>query len=60
VDVARPVRWLENSIKAVEKLDPKLLQAITELDVNASRENSGADVSAGTTPPVHAGVRRRR
>jgi GH35 family endo-1,4-beta-xylanase/peptidoglycan/xylan/chitin deacetylase (PgdA/CDA1 family) len=51
VDVARPVQWLEDSIKAVEKLDPTLLQAITELDVNASTENSGADVSAGTTPP---------
>jgi endo-1,4-beta-xylanase len=44
VDVARPVQWLEDSITAVEKLDPSLLQAITELDVNSSTENSGADV----------------
>lgn len=51
VDVARPVQWLEDSITAVEKLDPSLLQAITELDVNPSREHSGADVSAGTSPP---------
>lgn len=51
VDVSRPVQWLADSIKAVEKLDPTLLQAISELDVNASKENSGADVSAGTTPP---------
>jgi GH35 family endo-1,4-beta-xylanase/peptidoglycan/xylan/chitin deacetylase (PgdA/CDA1 family) len=51
VDVSRPVQWLADSIKAVDKLDPRLLQAITELDVNASKENSGADVSAGTTPP---------
>jgi len=51
VDVARPVQWLEDSIRAVERLDPSLLQAITELDVNASTENSGADVSNGTVDP---------
>lgn len=51
VDVARPVQWLEDSIEAVEKLDPDLLQAITELDVNASTENQGADVSNGTQDP---------
>ncbi len=51
VDVARPVQWLEDSIKAVEKLDPSLLQAITELDVNASTENQGADVSNGNLDP---------
>ena len=51
VDVARPVQWLEDSIQAVEALDPALLQAITELDVNASTENPGADVSAGQLPP---------
>lgn len=50
VDVARPVQWLEDSIEAVEALDPSLLQAITELDVNASTENRGADVSAGAAP----------
>jgi endo-1,4-beta-xylanase len=50
VDVARPVQWLEDSIEAVEALDPTLLQAITELDVNASTENRGADVSAGIAP----------
>jgi GH35 family endo-1,4-beta-xylanase/peptidoglycan/xylan/chitin deacetylase (PgdA/CDA1 family) len=44
VDVARPVQWLEDSIKGVERVDRRLLQAITELDVNASTENSGADV----------------
>ncbi|WP_323959324.1 polysaccharide deacetylase family protein [Arthrobacter sp. JZ12] len=51
VDVARPVQWLEDSIKAVEALDPNLLQAITELDVNASTENRGADVSGGQVDP---------
>ena len=51
VDVARPVQWLEDSIKAVEALDPQLLQAITELDVNASTENQGADVSGGPVDP---------
>ena len=51
IDVARPVQWLEDSIEAVEALDPSLLQAITELDVNASTENRGADVSGGTVPP---------
>ena len=51
VDVARPVQWLEDSIKAVEQLDPTLLQAVTELDVNASTENQGADVSNGTLDP---------
>ena len=51
VDVARPVQWLEGSIEAVEALDPSLLQAITELDVNASTENRGADVSNGTLAP---------
>ncbi|MDN4610422.1 endo-1,4-beta-xylanase [Arthrobacter burdickii] len=51
VDVARPVQWLEDSIKAVEALDPKLLQAITELDVNASTENQGADVSGAPVDP---------
>ncbi|MUK02754.1 polysaccharide deacetylase family protein [Vibrio cholerae] len=51
VDVARPVQWLEDSIKAVEAVDPTLLQAITELDVNASTENQGADVSGAPTDP---------
>ena len=51
VDVARPVQWLEDSIEAVEALDPSLLQAITELDVNASTENRGADVSSGALAP---------
>ncbi|WP_082485488.1 endo-1,4-beta-xylanase [Rathayibacter sp. Leaf296] len=51
VDVARPVQWLEDSIEAVEKLDPTLLQAITELDVNASTENQGADVSGAPVDP---------
>ena len=50
VDVARPVQWLEDSIKAVRRLDPHLLQAITELDVNLSKQNVGADVSSGETP----------
>src|SRR3712207_9306374 len=56
VDVARPVQWLEDSIKAVEKLDPKLLQAIPELDVNASTENQGADVTNGTQDPAPPAV----
>ncbi|MBG6184246.1 endo-1,4-beta-xylanase [Arthrobacter sp. CAN_A214] len=51
VDVARPVEWLEDSITAVEAVNPNLLQAITELDVNASTENQGADVSGGQTDP---------
>ncbi len=51
VDVARPVQWLEDSIVAVERLDPELLQAITELDVNASTENQGADVSGAPQDP---------
>ena len=51
VDVARPVQWLRDSIRAVERVDPSLLQAITELDVNASTENRGADVSNGTLAP---------
>ncbi|MEG9249353.1 endo-1,4-beta-xylanase [Arthrobacter sp. Soc17.1.1.1] len=51
VDVARPVQWLEDSIEAVEALDPALLQAITELDVNASTENQGADVSGAPVDP---------
>ncbi|TFC56884.1 HYR domain-containing protein [Cryobacterium sp. TMT2-15-1] len=51
VDIARPVQWLEDSITAVEGLDPDLLQAITELDVNASTENQGADVSGAPVDP---------
>lgn len=51
VDVARPVSWLEESIEAVDAIDPDLLQAITELDVNASTENSGADVSGEPVDP---------
>ncbi|MHA7189113.1 endo-1,4-beta-xylanase [Arthrobacter sp. MDT2-16] len=51
VDVARPVEWLEDSIVAVERLNPDLLQAITELDVNASTENQGADVSGAPQDP---------
>ena len=48
VDFARPVQWLDDSLTAVEQLDGDLLQAITELDVSNSKENNGADVSAGT------------
>lgn len=51
VDVARPVQWLEESITAVEALDPRLLQAITELDVNSSTENHGADVNGAPVDP---------
>ncbi|WP_258073676.1 endo-1,4-beta-xylanase [Arthrobacter sp. 08Y14] len=51
VDVARPVQWLEDSIRAVEKVNPDLLQAITELDVNASTENQGADVGGAPVDP---------
>ncbi|SMH32578.1 endo-1,4-beta-xylanase [Rathayibacter oskolensis] len=51
VDVARPVEWLEESIRAVDAIDPDLLQAITELDVNASTENAGADVSGAPVVP---------
>ncbi|MHA7208629.1 endo-1,4-beta-xylanase [Arthrobacter sp. MDT1-65] len=51
VDVARPVQWLEDSVVAVERLNPELLQAITELDVNASTENQGADVSGAPADP---------
>jgi GH35 family endo-1,4-beta-xylanase len=50
VDFARPVQWLDDSLTAVEKLDPTLLQVITELDVSDSKENNGADVSNGTVP----------
>ncbi|WP_165968735.1 endo-1,4-beta-xylanase [Arthrobacter crusticola] len=51
VDVARPVQWLRDSIRAVEAVNPELLQAITELDVNASTENQGADVSGVPADP---------
>ncbi len=51
VDVARPVQWLEDSIRAVEAVNPELLQAVTELDVNASTENAGADVSGAPADP---------
>ena len=47
VDFARPVEWLDESMDAVTELDPTLLQAITELDVNSSTENRGADVGSG-------------
>lgn len=50
VDVARPVQWLEDSITAVRRLDRHLLQAVTELDVNLSKQNTGADVSSGEVP----------
>ncbi|GAA2017920.1 endo-1,4-beta-xylanase [Pseudokineococcus marinus] len=53
VDFARPVEWLDDTMDAVTALDPSLLQAITELDVNSSTENRGADVgSGGTYVPV--------
>ena len=51
VDVARPVQWLEASIRGVEKINPDLLQAVTELDVNASTENQGADVGGAPVDP---------
>ncbi len=51
VDFARPVSWLRDSIRAVERIDPRLLQAITELDVNASNQNEGADVSGAPQDP---------
>ncbi|WP_225755624.1 endo-1,4-beta-xylanase [Actinotalea sp. Marseille-Q4924] len=56
VDFARPIQWLDDSLTAVEDLDPTLLQVITELDVSSSAENYGADVSAGTTPQHRAGM----
>ncbi|MFT2689153.1 endo-1,4-beta-xylanase [Clavibacter zhangzhiyongii] len=51
VDFARPVQWLRDSIRAVERIDTRLLQAITELDVNASNQNEGADVSGAPQDP---------
>ncbi|OUE09077.1 Endo-1,4-beta-xylanase A precursor [Clavibacter michiganensis] len=51
VDFARPVSWLRDSIRAVERIDTRLLQAITELDVNASNQNDGADVSGAPQDP---------
>jgi endo-1,4-beta-xylanase len=51
VDFARPVAWLRDSIRAVERIDTRLLQAITELDVNASNQNEGADVSGTPQDP---------
>jgi endo-1,4-beta-xylanase len=51
VDFARPVQWLRDSIRAVERIDRRLLQAITELDVNASNQNEGADVSGAPQDP---------
>lgn len=51
VDFARPVSWLRDSIRAVERIDPRLMQAITELDVNASNQNEGADVSGAPQDP---------
>ncbi|GAA2722898.1 endo-1,4-beta-xylanase [Cellulomonas aerilata] len=56
VDFARPVQWLDESLTAVEQLDPTLLQVITELDVSSSKENNGADVSAGTVPQHSAAM----
>jgi len=47
VDFARPVQWLADSVDAVKALDPDLQQVVTELDVNSSRENRGADVGGG-------------
>ncbi|WP_299038419.1 endo-1,4-beta-xylanase [uncultured Pseudokineococcus sp.] len=49
VDFARPVEWLDESMDAVTELDPTLLQAVTELDVNSSTENRGADVGSSGT-----------
>ncbi|TFV53243.1 HYR domain-containing protein [Blastococcus sp. TF02A-35] len=56
MDFARPVQWLDDSLTAVEKLDPTLLQVITELDISTSAENNGADVSAGTVPQHRPGM----
>jgi hypothetical protein len=53
---AAPPRPAPDSILAVERLDPSLVQAITELDVNASTENRGADVSNGTLDPYTRAV----
>ncbi|MGY1833426.1 endo-1,4-beta-xylanase [Geodermatophilus sp. SYSU D01180] len=56
MDFARPVQWLDDSLTAVEQLDPSLLQVITELDISTSAENHGADVSSGTTPQHRPGM----
>ncbi|RBY98167.1 endo-1,4-beta-xylanase A [Blastococcus sp. TF02-8] len=56
MDFARPVQWLDDSLTAVEKLDPTLLQVITELDISTSAENNGADVSSGTVPQHRPGM----
>ncbi|TFV62690.1 UNVERIFIED_ORG: HYR domain-containing protein [Bacillus sp. AZ43] len=56
MDFARPVEWLDDSLTAVEQLDPSLLQVITELDISTSAENYGADVSGGTTPQHRPGM----
>ncbi|MGY1795502.1 endo-1,4-beta-xylanase [Geodermatophilus sp. SYSU D00525] len=56
MDFARPVEWLDDSLTAVEQLDPSLLQVITELDISTSAENYGADVSSGTTPQHRPGM----
>ncbi|MGY1665736.1 endo-1,4-beta-xylanase [Geodermatophilus sp. SYSU D00696] len=56
MDFARPVQWLDDSLTAVEQLDPSLLQVITELDISTSAENHGADVSSGATPQHRPGM----
>jgi endo-1,4-beta-xylanase len=53
VDFARPIQWLDASLDAVEKLDPTLIQAITELDVSNSAENNGADINGTPTTVQH-------
>ncbi|NEK85653.1 HYR domain-containing protein [Blastococcus saxobsidens] len=56
MDFARPVQWLDDSLTAVEQLDPDLLQVITELDISTSAENFGADVSGPGTPQHRPGM----
>jgi GH35 family endo-1,4-beta-xylanase len=56
MDFARPVQWLDDSLTAVEELDPDLLQVITELDISTSAENYGADVSGPGTPQHRPGM----
>ncbi|MCA0146851.1 endo-1,4-beta-xylanase [Blastococcus sp. LR1] len=56
MDFARPIEWLDDSLTAVEKLDPTLLQVITELDISTSAENNGADISGPNTPQHRPGM----
>jgi endo-1,4-beta-xylanase len=51
VDVARPVQWLEDSIAAVEALDPTSCRPSPSSTSTPPPRTRGADVSGGTLAP---------